>query len=105
RIWRASPLTNSNLVIVNAQNYDVNNAAWGYTKHTILFFTALLITWLPSSTNRVYSFVHYGSTYAPLEYISAFILPLQGFWNIAIYIVTSWGACKNLMNDLRSGMR
>ncbi|KAH7116459.1 hypothetical protein EDB81DRAFT_598603, partial [Dactylonectria macrodidyma] len=81
-------------------NYDVNNAAWGYTKRTILFFTMLLITLLPSSANRVYSFVHYGSTYAPLKYIGAFVLPLQGFWNIAFYIVTSLGACKNLMNDL-----
>ncbi|KAH7113384.1 hypothetical protein EDB81DRAFT_862565 [Dactylonectria macrodidyma] len=87
------------------RNYDVNNAAWGYTKCAILFFTALLITWLPSSANRVYSFVHSGSTYAPLEYMSAFVLPLQGFWNTAIYIVTSWGACKNLMNGLRNGRR
>jgi hypothetical protein len=37
--------------------------------------------------------------------MSAFVLPLQGFWNALIYMVTSWGACKNLVNDLRMGQR
>ncbi|KAJ4156746.1 hypothetical protein NW754_008389 [Fusarium falciforme] len=39
------------------------------------------------------------------EFMSAFVLPLQGFWNALIYMVTSWGACKSLLSDLRMGRR
>lgn len=86
-------------------NFEVSNAAWAYTKCAILFFTALLITWIPSSANRVYSFVHPDTTLPPLEFMSAFVLPLQGFWNAIIYIVTSWSACRDLWYDLRQGRR
>lgn len=80
--------------------YDANSAAWSYTKCSILFFTAILITWIPSTANRVYSVIQPGGVSLPLEYMSAFVLPLQGFWNAVIYIVTSWKACKNLMDDV-----
>lgn len=81
--------------------YEANNAAWSYTKCSILFFTAILITWIPSTANRVYSVVQTDGASLPLEYMSAFVLPLQGFWNAVIYIVTSWKACKKLMDDIR----
>lgn len=84
------------------RNHELNNAAWSYTKCAILFFTAILITWIPSSANRVFSVVHQNETFAPLEYMSAFVLPLQGFWNAVIYAVTSWSACKNLLQEMRS---
>lgn len=83
------------------RTYEVNNAAWAYTKCALLFFTALLITWIPSSANRVYSFVHAKSSSPPLEFMSAFVLPLQGWWNAVIYVVTSWNACKSLKYDWR----
>lgn len=85
--------------------HERNNAAWSYTKCAILFFTAILITWIPSSANRVFSVVHRGKHSFPLEFMSAFVLPLQGFWNAAIYFVTSWSACKSLFADLRQGRR
>lgn len=78
---------------------EANNAAWSYTKCAILFFTAMLVTWLPSSSNRVYAVVNDTSVPA-LEYMSAFVLPLQGFWNALIYIVTSWRACQILWEDM-----
>ncbi|KAH8888787.1 family A G protein-coupled receptor-like protein [Thozetella sp. PMI_491] len=80
--------------------YEANNAAWSYTKCAILFFTAMLVTWIPSSANRVYSVIHAKDTSLPLEYMSAFVLPLQGFWNAVIYIVTSWKACKTLFSEM-----
>lgn len=82
--------------------YEASNATWSYTKCAILFFTALLVTWLPSSANRVYSLAHTKSASLPLEYMSAFVLPLQGFWNSIIYVVTSWSACKLMWQDLSS---
>ncbi|OLN97625.1 G-protein coupled receptor 1-like protein 1 [Colletotrichum chlorophyti] len=83
------------------RNYELNNAAWSYTKCSILFFTVILITWVPSSANRVYSVIHSRQSSTPLEFMSAFVLPLQGFWNALIYVVTSWKACKTLWTDIR----
>src|SRR5690606_13524825 len=40
------------------KNYEAHNAAWSYTKCAILFFTAILITWIPSSANRAYSVIN-----------------------------------------------
>ncbi|RCI13901.1 hypothetical protein L249_8198 [Ophiocordyceps polyrhachis-furcata BCC 54312] len=82
------------------RHHELNNAAWSYTKCAILFFTAILITWIPSSANRVYSVVHQNEVFAPLEFMSAFVLPLQGLWNAVIYAVTSWSACQKLFDDL-----
>jgi hypothetical protein len=88
------------LVSQRRRNYELNNAAWSYTKCAMLFFTAMLVTWIPSSANRVYSVVHANRASTPLEFMSALVLPLQGFWNALIYITTSWRACKNMFQDL-----
>lgn len=85
--------------------YEAHTAAWSYTKCALLFFTAMLVTWIPSSANRVYSVVQNGEVNLPLEYMSAFVLPLQGFWNAIIYMTTSWKACKMLWEDVTSGFR
>lgn len=82
------------------RNFETNNATWSYTKCAILFFSVLLITWIPSSANRVYSMIHGGAISKPLFFASAFVLPLQGFWNAIIYIVTSWAACKSLTSTI-----
>lgn len=79
---------------------DANNAAWSYTKVAMLFFTAMLVTWIPSSANRLYSLAAGGEISLPLEYMSALVLPLQGFWNALIYCTTSWKACKMLGEDV-----
>lgn len=76
--------------------HEAHNAVWSYTKCAILFFSVLLITWIPSSGNRVYSILNHGEISKPLFFASAFVLPLQGFWNAIIYVVTSWAACKEL---------
>ena len=81
------PKFNSNLTM------EANNAAWSYTKVAILFFTAMLVTWIPSSANRLYSVGTQGQILPALEFAAAFVLPLQGFWNAVIYMTTSWKAC------------
>lgn len=99
---RAPPTANP---LRRRQAYEANTAAWSYTKCAILFFSALLVTWIPSSANRVYSVVHVAESSEPLEFMSAFVLPLQGFWNAIIYIVTSWKACQMLADDVLHGAR
>lgn len=84
------------------RSYEHKNAAWSYTKCALLYFTAILITWIPASANRVFSLVHNGEAYAPVAYMSAIVLPLQGFWNWIIYVVMSWTACKKLAQDIKA---
>ncbi|KAI0169494.1 family A G protein-coupled receptor-like protein [Hypoxylon sp. FL1284] len=81
-------------------NYEASNAAWSYSKCALLFFTALLVTWIPSSANRAYSVVNYNEVSPALEIMSAIVLPLQGFWNTLIYVSTSWEAVKALFTGL-----
>ncbi|KAK8927861.1 hypothetical protein VCV18_004347 [Metarhizium anisopliae] len=84
------------------RSYEHKNAAWSYTKCALLYFTAILITWIPASANRVYSMAHNGQAYIPVVFMSAFVLPLQGFWNCLIYVVMSWAACKSLLQDIKA---
>ncbi|KAJ6168062.1 hypothetical protein N7497_000905 [Penicillium chrysogenum] len=70
--------------------------AWAYSKYAMLFFTALLITWVPSSVNRLYALSRHNHHIFGLTYASSFVLPLQGFWNAVIYITVSWQSFKML---------
>ncbi|KAM7201833.1 hypothetical protein V8F33_003109 [Rhypophila sp. PSN 637] len=98
------PITNNNPNPRRRAAYEANSAILSYTKCALLFFTAMLVTWIPSSANRVYSVVHESRTSLVLEYMSAAVLPLQGFWNAIIYAVTSWGAVKMLFNGYGNGV-
>jgi hypothetical protein len=82
-------------------SYEHKNAAWSYSKCALLYFAAILITWIPASANRVYSLAHNNQSVASIAYITAFVIPLQGFWNWIIYVVMSWGACKQLLQDTK----
>jgi len=98
---------------------EANTAAWGYTKCALMFFASLMITWVrssfppctilhtclsftnppptqvPSSAFRVYSLVHPGPAWWPLAYAAGLVLPLMGFWNFVIYVITSWSVVKS----------
>lgn len=102
---------------------ETNSAAWAYTKYAILFFIALLVTWVclvqecdpswksvfvsltaiqvPSTVNRVYALARPDDFSFGLNYASSFVLPLQGFWNSLIYVSISWPAFKTLWLDCR----
>ena len=97
-----TPRRSNTIVKKNLAALDANTAAWGYTKCALLFFVSLLVTWVPSSLNRVYSVVHPHQVYFPFAYASGLVLPLMGFWNSLIYIVTSWAACKALWKRKRA---
>lgn len=95
-----------------------NFASWIYTKYAILFFVALLATWVrlplplemtdshwqsqvPSTANRVYTLIRPDDFCFGLNYVSSFVLPLQGFWNSLIYVSISWPAFKSLGAELQ----
>lgn len=82
-----------------------NTEAWLYARVAVLFFIALLITWVPSSVNRLYELVTPGAINFPLSYVSSFVFPLQGFLNAVVYIITSQRACRRLWKILWGGRR
>ena len=81
--------------------YQANKAAWGYTKVSAMFFAAMLITWVPSSANRMWTAANGGDISIALTYASAFVLPLQGMWNAVIYCLTSGDALKEMWDSIR----
>ncbi|KAL9069842.1 MAG: hypothetical protein Q9157_006030 [Trypethelium eluteriae] len=85
---------------------EINAEAWLYARVAILFFIALLITWVPSSVNRVYALVAPHSFNFALNYVASLVFPLQAFWNVIVYIITSQTACRKTWEDVwRSRLR
>ena len=79
---------------------EANADAWLYARVAFLFFCALLVSWVPSSINRVYSLVHPTKILYGLNYTETLVLPLQGFFNACVYIITSRTACRNLWRGI-----
>lgn len=61
-----------------------------YLRTSFIFGFAVLITWIPSSINRLYSLTHDDRVSFGLSVASGCVLPLQGVWNAIIYFTTSW---------------
>ncbi len=87
----------------NKATMEANRAAFGYAKVASLFFVSLLVTWVPSSINRVYSLIHPGRIPIQYAYSAGIVLSLMGFWNAVIYISTSHRACRMLFSSIFHG--
>ena len=96
KIWSSS----LNRLPRRSANIDANKAAVSYCKCALLFFVALLVTWVPSTVNRVVTLAHPEAEIFGLNYTSGLVLPLQGFWNALVYIFTSYKACKALIRRI-----
>lgn len=70
-----------------------------YLRTSFLFALSVLVTWIPSSMNRIRSWT---SGESPFEFhvATAAVLPLQGLWNTIIFFVTSSGAFSKSWADL-----
>jgi hypothetical protein len=77
-----------------------NTAAWSYFKVAFLMFAALFIVWVPSTVNRLQSFISSDNPIFGLNLASALVLPLQGFWNMMVYISTTWPECKRATREI-----
>ncbi|KAK6593686.1 g-protein coupled receptor [Botrytis cinerea] len=83
-------------------NKQANAAMWAYAKVSLLFFLAMMITWIPSTANRIYSILYPDMVNMPLQYVSVFVLPLQGFgirrfillrvWMLVGFFGRNWGS-------------
>jgi hypothetical protein len=72
---------------------------WSYYKCALLFFIALLIIWVPSSINRVYSLIFPEKASFGLSPVPGVVLPLQGFGTLPSMLI-SLPACKALLGRL-----
>ncbi|KAG8527548.1 uncharacterized protein KY384_007700 [Bacidia gigantensis] len=79
---------------------ELNPDAWLYARAAFLFFCAMLIPWIPASINRLYSLVHPNRIIFGLNYAQSLVLPLQGFLNCCVYIITSQTAVMNLFRSM-----
>ncbi|KFY26461.1 hypothetical protein V493_04076 [Pseudogymnoascus sp. VKM F-4281 (FW-2241)] len=75
---------------------SADRAAWSYLKCALLFFTAMVVTWVPATINRVGTLIDPTLKVFGLNFSEALLLPLQGFFNAMIYIAISTDACNYL---------
>ncbi|KAI1827964.1 hypothetical protein F4861DRAFT_548374 [Xylaria intraflava] len=71
-----------------------------YLRTSFVFAVSVLITWTPSSINRVHDIVKPNEFSFPLNLASAIVLPLQGLWNAIIFFSTSWPALRGEMRAM-----
>ncbi|OAA42448.1 GPCR, family 2-like protein [Beauveria brongniartii RCEF 3172] len=64
-----------------------------YLRTSFLFAISVLVTWIPSSMNRIHSWMTGQSPYQ-FHVATACVLPLQGLWNSIIFFVTSWNVLQ-----------
>lgn len=98
----SSPYTRPNQTRVSRPSggVDPNKAALKYCKCAMLFFIALIITWVPSTINRIYTIVRPQESIFGLNVAAALVLPLQGFWNAVIYMATSTFAFRCFWQEI-----
>lgn len=74
-----------------------SHAARRYPQYALLFFVALICTWIPSSVNRAYVLVHPDTHSFSLNFLESLVLPSQGLWNALIYINTTRPVCRRFL--------
>ncbi|AEO70653.1 uncharacterized protein THITE_2036222, partial [Thermothielavioides terrestris NRRL 8126] len=60
-----------------------------YLRTSFVFALSILVTWTPSSINRVYALAYPQRASYALNLAGAVVLPLQGLWNAVIFAATS----------------
>lgn len=82
---------------VRARLRSMDPVKLAYLRTSFVFAVSILVTWTPSSINRVHNLIHPNDESFGLNVASAVVLPLQGVWNAIIYFSTSWVTCKEEM--------
>lgn len=63
-----------------------------------MFALSVLVTWIPSSVNRIRGMFYSDSPYA-YNVGTATVLPLQGVWNAVIFFIMSWRILRESIAD------
>ncbi|KAI5927584.1 hypothetical protein F4810DRAFT_721166 [Camillea tinctor] len=78
-----------------------------YLRTSFVFAISVLVTWTPSSINRVHDLIATGNANFGLNLASSVVLPLQGVWNAVIFFSTSWKILREefrVRRDKRRGL-
>ncbi|KFY44764.1 hypothetical protein V494_01334 [Pseudogymnoascus sp. VKM F-4513 (FW-928)] len=84
---------------------SAERAAWAYLRCSFMFFTAMMVTWVPATVNRITTLVDPTLVSFGLNFTEALLLPLQGFFNAMIYIAISSDACQYLRSHCKRVFR
>ncbi|KKA29782.1 hypothetical protein TD95_005190 [Thielaviopsis punctulata] len=76
-----------------------------YLRTSFIFAISVLVTWIPSSVNRIHDLVHPEEIHFGLSVTSAAVLPLQGVWNAIIFFTTSWDIVKEEVLEMWPQLR
>jgi hypothetical protein len=98
----ANPTSPRGSVIFSRRPGGMDKVKWAYSKVALLFALSILITWVPSSINRIYGVIYPDTPSYSLNICSAIVLPLQGFWNTIIFFTTSQTVWRAYLADFRS---
>lgn len=82
---------------VRARLRSMDPVKLAYLRTSFVFAISILVTWTPSSINRVHNLIHPDDESFGLNVASAVVLPLQGVWNAIIYFSTSWATFRDEM--------
>jgi hypothetical protein len=93
------PVTPPQILQPRHINTNAMRGAQTYAHVAILLFIVMLVVWVPSTINRVYSFTHRPNF--GLNVAAATVLPLQGFFNCVIYCFTSRTQLKGIWNHTK----
>lgn len=74
-----------------------------YLRTSFVFAISVLVTWTPSSINRVYTLIYPDRASWGLNIAAAVVLPLQGVWNAVIYFTTSWKIFREEVETTKVG--
>ncbi|KAB8069034.1 slime mold cyclic AMP receptor-domain-containing protein [Aspergillus leporis] len=77
----------------------LSNSLSSYMRYSFLFFIAMVVTWLPSSFNRINSLANPDKANFGLNLAGALVLSLQGFWNALIYALIMAPVFKDWWNQ------
>ncbi|KAL2154569.1 hypothetical protein VTH82DRAFT_3245 [Thermothelomyces myriococcoides] len=74
-----------------------------YLRTSFVYAVSVLVTWTPSSINRIYTIVNPSHNSFALNMAGAIVLSLQGLWNAIIFAASSYGILKDQYYHLRYG--
>lgn len=76
-----------------------------YLRTSFVFTVSVIVTWTPSSLNRVHDLLSRGHASFGLNLASAVVLPLQGLWNAIIFFTASWSPLREALLEEWDAMR
>lgn len=76
-----------------------------YLRTSFVFAISVLVTWTPSSINRVHDLINQTEVSFGLNLTAGIVLPLQGVWNTVIFFSTSSVALRDELRGARDRFR